>query len=59
MPMLLAGLLLIALFCVFLGLAIPMFASDPVQSRLTQFADRPRSLEELELEQPLLRGRIG
>src|SRR4051812_43237693 len=52
MPVFIAVLIAVAIIFVFVGLALPLFASDPVQSRLTQFADRPRSLEEMELEQP-------
>jgi len=40
------------LFLAALGLALPFFERDAVQARLAQFADRPRSLAELELEVP-------
>ena len=52
MVYLIPALIALAMMLVLIGLALPMFAADAVQSRLTQFADRPRSLEELELEQP-------
>jgi tight adherence protein C len=35
-----------------LGLVLPGTSPDPVRSRLSQFAERPKTLEELELEQP-------
>lgn len=52
MPILLAALITVAAVLVIVGLSIPLFARDPLHSRLQQFSDRPRSLEELELEQP-------
>lgn len=44
-----AGILLI-----FVGIYIPQTAVDPVRSRLSQFVERPRTLEEIELEQPFV-----
>lgn len=52
MAVLLAVLIVFACLLVIFGLALPLFAPDPVRSRLAQFADRPRSLEEMELEAP-------
>ncbi|MBX5493294.1 MAG: type II secretion system F family protein [Chloroflexi bacterium] len=52
MPLLLAFLLFCALGLVLLGLTLPHTGRDPVAARLAQFAERPRTLEELELEQP-------
>ncbi|HEX9016383.1 MAG TPA: type II secretion system F family protein [Chloroflexota bacterium] len=37
---------------IILGFYLPQTEKDPVRSRLAQFADRPKSLEEIELEQP-------
>ena len=42
----------VAVLLVIIGACMPLFARDPMQARLAQFAERPRSLEELELEQP-------
>src|SRR5919199_2332099 len=52
MTMLLAALLVAACVLVVVGAALPLMVPDAVQMRLAQFAERPRSLEELELEQP-------
>jgi tight adherence protein C len=52
MPLLLAFLLFCAFGLILLGLLLPLTARDPVAARLAQFAERPRTLEELELEQP-------
>jgi len=52
MTMLLPALLVAACVLVVVGAALPLMVPDAVQVRLAQFADRPRSLEELELEQP-------
>jgi tight adherence protein C len=52
-PFLLALALMGAVLLLFVGLALPFSGRDPVQARLAQFANRPRSLEELELEAPL------
>lgn len=53
MPLLLALLLFLAIILIFSGLVMPLTARDPVQARLAQFSDRPRSLEEIELQAPL------
>lgn len=52
MNFLVAGLFLLAIFLMAAGLAYPLLERDAVQTRLAQFADRPRSLEEIELQQP-------
>jgi len=50
----LAGLAAVAVVMVVLGLAIPRQQGNPIQSRLGQYASRPRTLEEIELQQPFL-----
>ncbi|MBM2810519.1 MAG: type secretion system protein [Chloroflexi bacterium] len=52
MQLLIPGLIIMAICLVFIGLAMPLMARDAVRTRLAQFGDRPRSLEELELEAP-------
>src|SRR5687768_12086199 len=52
MVILLPAVLVVACILLVVGAALPLLAPDAVQVRLAQFADRPRSLEELELEQP-------
>lgn len=52
MAVLLGFLITVAIFMIFLGLYVPQTASDPVRARLSRFAERTRSLEEIELEQP-------
>src|SRR3954464_8225039 len=47
----LALLVLLATIVIMAGLAMQVFQTDPVQTRLAQFADRQRTLEEMELEQ--------
>jgi tight adherence protein C len=42
----------IVIFGVFIRMSIPKADSVSIEERLTQFAERPRTLEELELEQP-------
>jgi tight adherence protein C len=42
----------VAIFGVFLKMSLPKQGAVSIESRLSQFAERPRSLEELELEQP-------
>jgi tight adherence protein C len=42
----------LAVLLVLLGIWLPMTAPDPVKARLSQFAERTRSLDEIELEQP-------
>jgi tight adherence protein C len=49
---LLTFLLLCALGLVLLGFVVPRMGRDVVATRLSQFAERPRTLEELELERP-------
>lgn len=52
MTLLLPALLVVACILLVVGATLPFMVPDAVQVRLAQFADRPRSLEELELEQP-------
>ena len=52
MPILLTLLLLMALSLILIGFMVPRMGRDAVAMRLSQFAERPRSLEEMELEQP-------
>ncbi len=49
---LLPALLAIAIFGVFLYLSMPKQKPVSIEDRLSQFAERPRTLEELELDQP-------
>jgi tight adherence protein C len=51
-PILLTLLLLMALSMILIGFMVPRMGRDAVAMRLSQFAERPRSLEEMELEQP-------
>jgi tight adherence protein C len=51
-PILLTLLLLMALSLILIGFMMPRMGRDAVAMRLSQFAERPRSLEEMELEQP-------
>ncbi|HKP51162.1 MAG TPA: type II secretion system F family protein [Chloroflexia bacterium] len=46
------GLLALAIFGVFLYIAMPKRKTVSIEERLNQFAERPRSLEEIELDQP-------
>jgi tight adherence protein C len=43
-----------AIFGIFLKMSMPKRNAVSIESRLTQYAERPRSLEELELEQPFM-----
>ena len=52
MAILLTLLLLLALGMIILGFLVPRMGRDPVAMRLSQFAERPRTLEEMELELP-------
>jgi len=52
MSILLACLAGAAILLIMIGIYLPQTEPDPVRSRLAKFADRPRSLEEIELEQP-------
>jgi len=49
----LAGLAALAVVMIVLGLATPR-RENPIQSRLGQYATRPRTLEEIEFQQPFL-----
>ena len=46
----LALLVLLAVVILMAGISMQMFQPDPVHQRLAQFADRQRTLEEMELE---------
>lgn len=52
MSILLSFVAVAGIVMIVVGLILPQTAPDPVRSRLSQFADRPRTLEEIELEQP-------
>src|SRR5215210_3368799 len=52
MPFVLTVLLFAAFALILIGLLVPRSGRDPVAARLSQFAERPRTLEEMELEQP-------
>lgn len=52
MPIALAVGATLGVALIILGIYLPQTRPDPVRTRLAQFADRPRSLEEIELEQP-------
>lgn len=43
-----------AILLIIFGIYLPRTEPDPVRSRLAKFADRPRTLEEIELEQPFV-----
>lgn len=49
---LLPAILAVGIFAVFLKMAMPKRNAVTIEERLTQFAERPRSLEEIELEAP-------
>src|SRR5690348_2140752 len=52
-PLALAALACLGLALTILGQLIGRSAGDPVAKRLRQFSAAPRSLEELEMQQPL------
>jgi tight adherence protein C len=52
LALLLSFLLVVAFGIILLGFMVPRMGRDAVAMRLSQFAERPRSLEEMELEQP-------
>lgn len=52
MAILLGVLAAMAVIAVFVGAYLPQTAPNPVQARLSRFAERVRTLEEIELEQP-------
>ncbi len=54
MSILLACLTGGAILLIVIGIYLPQTEPDPVRSRLAKFADRPKSLEEIELEQPFV-----
>jgi tight adherence protein C len=49
---LIPGVIALAIFGVFIKMALPRRDAVSIEERLTQFAERPLTLEELELEQP-------
>ncbi len=49
---LIPALFALAIFGVFLFISMPKRKTISIEERLNQFADRPRTLEEMELEQP-------
>src|SRR5438874_7993523 len=49
---LIPALAAVAILGVFVRMSLPKRDAVSIESRLSQFAERPRSLEELELEQP-------
>src|SRR6185503_15500662 len=46
------GLLALIIFGIFIRMSMPREDAVSIEDRLTQFAERPKTLEELELEQP-------
>ncbi|MHB8991038.1 MAG: type II secretion system F family protein, partial [Chloroflexota bacterium] len=52
MSILLGVLASLAVLVFIMGFWLPKTAPDPIRARLSQFAERTRTLEELELEQP-------
>lgn len=52
MSVLLAFGATVGVIMVVVGLVVPQTTPNPVQMRLSRFVERPRSLEEIELEQP-------
>ena len=52
LPFLIPAVLALAIFGVFLYISMPRQKTISIEDRLNQFAERPRTLEELELEQP-------
>lgn len=52
MSILLGVLVTVGISMIVLGIYLPRTAPDPIRSRLSQFAERTKTLEEIELEQP-------
>lgn len=52
MSVLFGALAALAILLIVLGFYLPRTAPNPIQARLAMFAERTRTLEELELEQP-------
>src|SRR5436309_1343133 len=50
--LLVPGVIAAVIFGIFIKMSLPKADAVSIEERLTQFAERPRSLEELELEQP-------
>ncbi len=42
----------LAILLIMIGISIPATAPDPIRARLSQFAERPTTLEEIELSRP-------
>src|SRR6476646_9024102 len=49
---LIPGLVAVVIFAVFIKISLPRQDAVSIEDRLSTFAERPRTLEELELEQP-------
>lgn len=49
---LIPGVVAVIIFAVFIKMSLPRTDAVSIEERLSSFAERPRSLEELELEQP-------
>jgi tight adherence protein C len=52
LPLLVAGLITIAIVMVFVGFSRSAQTPNPVEERLQMYGTRPRTLEEIELQQP-------
>jgi tight adherence protein C len=52
LTLLIPGIVALAIFGIFIKMSLPQRDAVSIEERLTQFAERPRTLEELELEQP-------
>jgi tight adherence protein C len=50
--LLIPGIVALAIFGIFIKMSLPQKDAVSIEERLTQFAERPRTLEEIELEQP-------
>src|SRR4051812_38624075 len=49
---LIPGLIAVVIFAIFIKMSLPTADAVSIEERLQTFAERPRSLEEIELEQP-------
>lgn len=52
LTLLIPGIIALAIFGIFIKMSLPQRDAVSIEERLTQFAERPRTLEEMELEQP-------
>src|SRR4051812_27986909 len=52
LTLLIPAIVAVAILGVFIKLAMPKEDATSIEERLTQFAERPKTLEEIELEQP-------